>query len=754
MAAAGKGEEKISHLQNAAMTGTFNLSVDQQFRVDDSQHRPQTCDQSNSSFQAEDDIEDEILPTTEYQEYFHPGAKVDSDFRPGGIHGPQQVQYWEEVLKAPTWVMNVLQEGYALQFEDRPFQTYEEDNNASARHEMDFVREEVCKWEKLGIVSFVTDKPEVVSPLTVATRINSDGSVKRRLCWDGSRFLNPLLKENKVKLAHLQAALEITREGDFQYKYDLANAYFHIRIRPDHRKYLGAKFQTKDGKEQFFIFNFMPFGLSAAVYVITKLMKPLQAYFNQAGIRHTIYIDDGRIVANTLEKARADYSLVRQVLTAAGWRIAENKSDKLQEGSQVKDYLGFTVDSAKMAVFLTQDKKTKLLAAAQALATSAGRHLQVKHLAKYVGILVLAEPALGTFTSVMTRRMHAAIAETTEKHGWQAKVKISLEIAEDANNFAKLLEDYNGSPIRTPNTAMSVLSIIGPPSEFIKTQFIAKHTTEAEVKIWCGDASQDAVCAYSVMGKLDFFFKKRLTAEETQKSSGHRELLTVKYTLESLGRKLDHKPTHSTVYWLSDSENLVGFLSKGSRRPEIQSLVLEILANARKLQLTIIPIHLRREDPRIQIADAGSKSFDSDDWSIDGASFEALQGITGKFTVDLFADEANARVPRFFSNFFSPKCEGVDAFAQSWENEHCWACPPVKLIIRTVEKIRVTNCSGCLVVPEWQAAHFWPFLHTKEGHATPPFHTRKTFSPFIKQNSNARTALRGRPKFKMLAFFF
>ncbi len=368
--------------QNAATTGTFNLSVDQQFRVDDSQHRPQTCDQSNSSFQAEDDIEDEILPTTEYQEYFHPGAKVDSDFRPGGIHGPQQVQYWEEVLKAPSWVMNVLQEGYALQFEDRPFQTYEEDNNASARHEMDFVREEVCKWEKLGIVSFVTDKPEVVSPLTVATRTNSDGSVKRRLCWDGSRFLNPLLKENKVKLAHLQAALEITREGDFQYKYDLANAYFHIRIRPDHRKYLGAKFQTKDGKEQYFIFNFMPFGLSAAVYVITKLMKPLQAYFNQAGIRHTIYIDDGRIVANTLEKARADYSLVRQVLTAAGWRIAENKSDKLQEGSQVKDYLGFTVDSAKMAVFLTQDKKTKL-----ALATSAGRHLQVKHLAKYVGIL-------------------------------------------------------------------------------------------------------------------------------------------------------------------------------------------------------------------------------------------------------------------------------------------------------------------------------------------------------------------------------
>ncbi len=98
-------------------------------------------------------------------------------------------------------------------------------------------------------MSFVTDPPEVVSPLTVATRKNTDGSVKRRLCWDGSRFLNPLLKDNKVKLAHLQAALEITRKGDFQYKYDLANAFFHIKIRPDHRKYLGAKFQMEEGRQ-------------------------------------------------------------------------------------------------------------------------------------------------------------------------------------------------------------------------------------------------------------------------------------------------------------------------------------------------------------------------------------------------------------------------------------------------------------------------------------------------------------------------
>jgi hypothetical protein len=134
-----------------------------------------------------------------------------------------------------------------------------------------------------------------------------------------------------------------------------------------------------------------------------------------------------------------------------------------------------------MAVFLTQEKKAKILAAAQAL--KVGRHLQVKHLTKFVGILVAAEAALGTFTSVMTRRIHAAIAETAEKHGWQAKVKISEEIANDAKEFARLLEDHDGTSIRTASTAISVLSIIGPPFEFVKTQLIAKHNTEAEVKI-------------------------------------------------------------------------------------------------------------------------------------------------------------------------------------------------------------------------------------------------------------------------------
>ena len=98
-------------------------------------------------------------------------------------------------------------------------------------------------------------------------------------------------------------------------------------------------------------------------------------------------------------------------------------------------------------------------------------------------------------------------------------------------------------------------------------------------------------------------------------SSGQRELLTVKYALEQRLKEGRVVAKAVTMYWLTDSENLVSFLTKGSRKLHIQTLVLQVLDICKKLNLAIIPIHLQREDPRIRIADEGSKIPDSDDWS-------------------------------------------------------------------------------------------------------------------------------------------
>lgn len=150
-----------------------------------------------------------------------------------------------------------------------------------------------------------------------------------------------------MTLSHLQRALEITKEEDFQITYDLKSAYHHIKINPLHTKYLGASIKKQDGATQYFVFLFLPFGLASAVHCITKLFKPLNAYIHERGVRHTIYLGDGRITAETAVKAKNQRVFVYNVLRKSGRIIEEEKSDKSGEANQIKEDLGFIVDTGK-----------------------------------------------------------------------------------------------------------------------------------------------------------------------------------------------------------------------------------------------------------------------------------------------------------------------------------------------------------------------------------------------------------------------
>jgi len=70
--------------------------------------------------------------------------------------------------------MEVINYGYSIPFLSWPSE-YMENNNKSAKVDMEFVRNQVLEWKELGIVKFVEQKPLCVNPLTVASRIK-DGT--------------------------------------------------------------------------------------------------------------------------------------------------------------------------------------------------------------------------------------------------------------------------------------------------------------------------------------------------------------------------------------------------------------------------------------------------------------------------------------------------------------------------------------------------------------------------------------------------
>ena len=666
-------------------------------------------------------------------------------FVPGAIHDEAVRDFWASHLNANAWVMDTLKSGYVLPFHSVPAKQ-ELRNNLSARKEKVFVQQEVEKLRDQGVVLFCDTPAEIVSPLTVA--INSAG--KKRLCLDLSRTVNEFITVPSVSLADLRAALQLTESGDWQGVYDLASAYHHIKIFPGHVKYLGAAYEKPDGSKQYFVYLYLPFGLASAVHVMTKVMKPVSAFIAAQGIRHTIYLDDGRVVAGSKLQAAQDLGAVFEILAKAGWYLAPGKSDSPDTISQTKKYLGFVIDTEDMSVKLTEAKEEQLRQEVASLIARNGKKIKAKELAKILGKMVSSTPALGEISLIFARPAYAVLEKRVDTFGWSCWVRISPDIATSLTAFLNNIAAFNGNPISHTDKAISLLSLIGPPDRFFSQEVLPNHVPDLPKEIFVSDASNVAVCSYSISDTKPFFFIGKLDQKEMGLSSGHRELLAVKMALKARQDTTGPWAERTNIFWLTDSENMVVFLNKGSPKKHIQQVVLEIMKLSKELRIVLLPIHLRREDPRIKMADAGSRVRDSDDWSLDAISFQNIEDQFGPFTVDLFADSSNAKTQKFYSNFLCPQTSGVNAFSLSWDGENAWICPPVASIVKVVRKIRFSKLTAVLVIPAWKSADFWPLIFPRQQEH-PTFVKRVLeINPTIIQNQRACSPLVGKTPYSFL----
>jgi hypothetical protein len=75
---------------------------------------------------------------------------------------------------------------------------------------------------------------------------------------------------------------EMFKKGDFLFSFDLKSAYHHIEVSDHHRTYLGFEWEM-NGESKYFVFNVLPFGISSASFIFTKLMKSVVRYWRSLG---------------------------------------------------------------------------------------------------------------------------------------------------------------------------------------------------------------------------------------------------------------------------------------------------------------------------------------------------------------------------------------------------------------------------------------------------------------------------------------
>ena len=573
-------------------------------------------------------------------------------------------QEWEKI-GASVFILSVIRKGYKIPLIDFPPPKVFP-NNSSALKEKDFVSEAISDLLVTRCVEVLDYPPAIVNPLSVS--IQSSG--KKRLILD-LRHVNLYIFKQKFKCEDLKVALKVLSKGFYLFKFDLKSGYHHVEIFPDHRRFLAFSWDFGNGVLKHFQFAVLPFGLSSAPYLFTKLLRPVITSWRCKGIPMVIFLDDSLGGGASKMKANINSLTVHTDLLKFGFVINEEKS--IWEPVQIITWLGTVLDTNQGFISVTEQRISKLKVNIDSVLKGDSMIVNVRSLATVVGQIISLTPCVGGVARIMTRSLYAVV---NTKVSWNSTVVLTKEACSELVFWSQNVDSLN---CRCP-----WLPLCQP------------------AKLLYSDAS-DYACGSFIHseGKI---FQQNWSPVERNNSSTWRELKTVELALISFAPSLLGKQ----VAWFTDNTNVVSIVHSGSKVTELQDLALRIfhvcVSFGISLEMKWIPRDLN------SFADHLSRIIDFDDYTINDDVFQILDVRWGPHTIDRFACSYNAKLSRFNSRFYQPGTEAVDAFLQDWEFENNWLLPPVSQIARVVDHLRLCNAEGTLVIPMWKSSYFWVLL--------------------------------------------
>ena len=270
------------------------------------------------------------------------------------------IKAWEKVTADP-WVLRTIREGYRLEFTSppptggvfRPTQTPPEAQKAALlRAELQSLLAKKAIVPQHGRVNGL-----IMSSFFLAPK---KGNKWRPII--NLRPLNQLIKPKKFRMETLKSILPQLRQGQWATSVDLADAYLHVPVHPLDRRFLSFQLEGET-----FQFRALPFGLSTAQRVFTRITRVLAAFLRRRGVQIFMYLDDWLIVADDESSALKHTTEVIETARGLGWIINLEKSCLVP--SQRPTFLGSVIDFTSGRVFPSEERKVAVLEGARVLLT-------------------------------------------------------------------------------------------------------------------------------------------------------------------------------------------------------------------------------------------------------------------------------------------------------------------------------------------------------------------------------------------------
>ena len=505
-----------------------------------------------------------------------------------------------------------------------------------------------------------------------------------RYCTNFKPTLNKFQPKRHFKLEGTKQLQEMISPGDYGVSLDLRDFYLQLGLHPVHRRY--CRFYDPRGRR--WQWKVLSFGISHAVKLVTKLLRPLIQQLRAAGMKIFAYVDDIVILDASRERA-ASHMATLLTLLQDHLNLKVKLSKCLFAPSQTFTALGVIWDTKRYVAQLPKQRVLALQRMARRLQSA--KSVSVRDLARFVGTAEAARVAMPPAKRRMISIQHQ-LARAVRATGYTGVLVLNQEslnvLAWWASNE---VWKHNQKPIAPRRRPIEVL--------------------------FGADASFKGWGAWLRLGRIHLQTRGFYTFAEGEEMINLLELQAQELGLLSLlPLAVPKNQWHNVVVRaLCDNVTAVKYGNSAVGPSLTMSRQGARMFDIRqRLNLVVHYEHRAGLSDYIQEADYLSRrGWTHVDWVLSWDLYhKALHLFKLRPTTDLFASRSNAKTARYFSWEPEHQALGQDCFKHRWDRRGTlYAFPPPIVLGKLLRKAAQDRVHRLIVVaPTWTSAPWWPSM--------------------------------------------
>ena len=209
--------------------------------------------------------------------------------------------------------------------------------------------------------------------------------------------------------------------------------------------------------ERFYIYTCLPFGVSSAVNVVDKLLRPHKIYCHRYNIDISVYIDDGISVGSSELLCIAYFKFTLFLLAFSGWSIQTTKCSTIPKTEIT--YLGYTLNSNTMQISVPVIKVQRLILLIDTILTknTLDKKVSCKLISSLCGLMAHMIPSHAGFIQIVSRQSQHALGVQVTKGGWNSSLTLNENVIEELKLCQKYAHQFNGAKLKRDLLEINVL---------------------------------------------------------------------------------------------------------------------------------------------------------------------------------------------------------------------------------------------------------------------------------------------------------